>query len=138
MPDAQSISVLIVDDEPEVRSLLRSILEAHGFRVFEAENGRAARECAARTPVDVVITDLVMPESEGIETIVVLRKMHPDKKIIAISGAFGGRYLKLAKAVGANATIAKPFQEENLIQTVNSLLVVSTDEDAVVRQRRTG
>jgi DNA-binding response OmpR family regulator len=121
-------SVLIIDDEPEVRSLLRCILEAHGFRVIEAENGRLGQEYAEREMVDVVVTDLVMPEKEGIETIVWLRRSCPEKKIIAISGAFGGSYLKVATALGADAALAKPVRGEYLIGTIQSLLAENGSE----------
>ena len=73
-------------------------------------------------PVDVVITDLIMPEQEGMETISRIKRDFPNIKIIAISGALGGRYLRVAELLGAHAVLNKPLDPEQLLQTVQSVL----------------
>jgi DNA-binding NtrC family response regulator len=114
--------VLVVDDEAEIRKLLRQFLEHAGYAVAEAANGRQAVEEVDAGGVSLVITDLVMPEKEGIETIREMRRRHRDVKIIAMSGAFGGRFLRTAEILGAHATLSKPVRAEQLVRTVGSLL----------------
>ncbi|HSB16868.1 MAG TPA: PAS domain S-box protein [Bryobacteraceae bacterium] len=117
-----SATVLVVDDEAEIRRLLRRILEAAGYDVFEAGNGRAAMEQLAHRSADLVITDIVMPECEGIEMIGSLHKERPEVKIIAVSGAFGGQFLHVAQAVGAHAVLQKPLRAERVLAVVRQLL----------------
>ncbi len=114
-------SVLVVDDEPDVRELLKDILETAGYEVLTARNGREAIERLTAAAVDLIITDLVMPEQEGIETIVRIRKDYPDVHILAISGAMGP-YLKVAKALGARDALPKPFSPEALLERVTQIL----------------
>jgi DNA-binding NarL/FixJ family response regulator len=71
---------------------------------------------------DLILTDLVMPEQEGIETIKTLRREYPELKVIAMSGAFGGDYLRIASYLGAHATLAKPIQMEKLLALVKETL----------------
>ena len=117
-----SRTVLVVDDEAEIRKLLRQVLEHAGYDVVEASNGRQAVAAVDDGGVSLVITDLVMPEKEGIETIREVRKRHGQVKIIAMSGAFGGRFLRTAEILGAHATLSKPVRPERLVQTVGELL----------------
>jgi len=114
--------ILVIDDEPRIRSLLQTAIGDAGHEVFEAANGKGAAKFLAQQPVDLVITDLVMPETEGIETIRTLRRQHPDIKIIAISGAFQGRFLDVARALGADATLDKPFSIQKLLETVETVI----------------
>jgi PAS domain S-box-containing protein len=114
--------ILVVDDDAAVRTLFRKILARAGYRVMEAADGAQALAAVRKGGVDLVITDLVMPEKEGIETIVEIRKSHPQVKIAAVSGAFGGRYLEIAAMLGAEAALAKPVSEETLVETVRRLL----------------
>jgi CheY-like chemotaxis protein len=114
--------ILVVDDDAAVRSLFHKILARAGYRVMEAADGAQALAAVRKGGVDLVITDLVMPEKEGIETIVEIRKSHPQVKIAAVSGAFGGRYLEIAAMLGAEAALAKPVSEETLVETVRRLL----------------
>jgi signal transduction histidine kinase/DNA-binding response OmpR family regulator len=113
--------ILIVDDIPAVLDLLGSLLEDSGFDVIKASNGREAREKALAHAPDIVLTDLSMPEEEGIETIRALRIKHPDLKIIAMSGAFGPEILQSAKSLGADATLAKPINSAKLRECIQSL-----------------
>ena len=118
-------SVLVVDDEPAIRALLRHILERDGHAVTEAENGRKAMRALRNARVDLVITDIIMPEQEGMETISEIRRIRPDIKIIAMSG--GGRrlsmdFLPLAARLGADRTIEKPFKPASIAAAVSELL----------------
>jgi two-component system cell cycle sensor histidine kinase/response regulator CckA len=121
-PDARQRTVLIVDDEPEVRQLFTYVLSGAGFGVLTAANGREAIESVRNRPVDLVLCDLVMPEKEGLETIQQLRASHPGMKVVAVSGAFGGSFLKAARLMGASATLSKPVSPEKLVQTITDAL----------------
>lgn len=117
--------ILVVDDEDLVRTTLRQMLEKDGHEVLEAVNGNEALEVFGKQKADLVITDIVMPEKEGIETIVELRKLEPDLKIVAISG--GGRtenfdFLDLAKKFGADNVLAKPFKMDEIRNVVGEIL----------------
>lgn len=117
--------VLVIDDEELARFTLREMLEAADFEVDEAENGRVGVEKQRANPFDLIITDIIMPEKEGVETIIDMKKDFPDLKIIAISG--GGRtrnmdFLKLSERFGASKLLAKPFTEGQLLEAVNELL----------------
>jgi PAS domain S-box-containing protein len=115
-------TILVVDDEEGVRRLLREVLSER-YRVLLAEDGKEALNViAGKVNLDLVITDLVMPNLEGIETIQAIRKLSPGLKIVAMSGAFGGHFLKSAKALGADATLLKPIRADVLYQTVGELL----------------
>jgi CheY-like chemotaxis protein len=114
--------ILVADDEPGVRSFLRKALEADGNEVIEAADGKQALEEALARQVDLVITDLVMPEQEGIETVRALRQDMPGVGIIAISGAFDGQFLKTAQMLGADAVLAKPVSAELLLAKVSEVL----------------
>ncbi len=118
-------SILIVDDEPQVRNLLRRILERSGYTVIEAVNGIEAVNLYKAQKPDLVITDIVMPDKEGIESIIELRRLNNDIKIIAISG--GGRvgpdgYLQLAKKLGARFTFEKPIEKAALLHAIDQAL----------------
>ncbi len=115
-------TVLVVDDEESVRGLLRQILEAAGYQVLEAANGNQALARLKDTRVDLVITDLAMPEKEGMETIQELARLEPRPKIIAMSGAFGAPILKISRKLGAHAALAKPIRPDELLETVRAVL----------------
>ncbi len=113
--------VLVVDDDPSIRSLLVEILQESGFRVATAVNGREAFRAASDYPFDLVITDLVMPDHEGIELIRSLKKGYPHLRIIAISGAVGSEIFDAARILGADATLMKPLSADALLQCINNL-----------------
>ena len=118
-------SILIIDDEEQIRTSLYSLLEDSGYEVTSASDGGEGLKLYHEKPTDLIITDLIMPGKEGIETIMELKRISPEVKIIAISG--GGRndpenYLHLAKQLGAQRTIAKPFGGEELLKTVRELV----------------
>src|SRR5450759_3551020 len=117
-----AVTILVVDDEAKIRGLLRHFLKAAGYEVLEAADGRQAVTQAETHHVDLIITDLIMPEQEGIETIHLLHKQQPNLKIIGMSGAMDPVYLELANRLGAQATLAKPFNNEQLLEIVRRVL----------------
>ncbi len=117
--------VLVIDDEAALRKLLRRVLEAAGYRVLEAANGRIGMEILMKERPYAVISDILMPEKEGIETIIEIRRALPDAKVIAISGggaAHNTMFLAAAQKLGAHAAISKPFRTSDLVDVMNNLL----------------
>jgi len=115
--------ILLVDDDELVRYVISKVLRKAEHEVLEAENGKQALKILINENVDILITDIIMPEIEGIELIMRLKKSHPDLPIIAISG--GSRmvdtgYLSSAKSLGAFATLEKPFDEQELLNLISS------------------
>jgi two-component system cell cycle sensor histidine kinase/response regulator CckA len=118
-------TVLVIDDDSAVRGFLRQILAGAGYVVVEAGDGKSGMSKIGPQAVDLVITDLVMPEQEGLETLQRLRIERPNLPVIAISGAFGGSYLKTARRFGASATLVKPIDPEALLRAVREALASS-------------
>jgi DNA-binding response OmpR family regulator len=117
--------VLVIDDNPEIRSILAEALELAGYDVDVAPDGRAGVARQRARPADLVITDIFMPEQDGIETILELQREFPGVKIIAISGGGATRnleYLPAARQLGAVRTIPKPFNCDDVIAAVGELL----------------
>jgi PAS domain S-box-containing protein len=114
--------ILVVDDEEDVRRYMVEVLRQAGYQAAAARNGREALSQLAGGGWAMVITDLVMPEQEGMETIGEIRRRYPEVPIVAISGAFGARYLKMAEYLGASRTIAKPVAPDKLVEVVAELL----------------
>jgi PAS domain S-box-containing protein len=114
--------IVVADDEAGVRSFLRLVLEGAGYEVLEAPSGKLALQEARAGRVDLVITDLVMPEQEGIETIRALCREVPGVGIIAISGALGPQFLEVARMLGAQAVLSKPLSAELLLAKVAEVL----------------
>jgi CheY-like chemotaxis protein len=123
--------ILVVDDEPAVRRMLKEMLEEVGHDVDTAAEGDAALAMFRRSAFDLVITDIFMPGREGISTIAELRRDHPALPIVALSG--GGRprpldlasrmdYLEVARRYGASRVLRKPVDWEELTHTINELL----------------
>jgi len=117
--------ILVIDDEEPVRTVLRQMLEKEGYEVEEAPDGAVGLSLLQDHPIDLVITDLFMPEKEGIETMREVQKSFPQVKIIAMSG--GGRmgkldFLPMAESFGAQRTLAKPFERKELLETVRAVL----------------
>lgn len=118
-------SVLVVEDEKLVRRALNKMLRAGGHDVTEVEDGQRALSYLERHPADVVVTDIVMPGKDGLETIAELRRRFPNAKIIAISGGArpsGADALKAAKALGADRILAKPFRQDAILVMVDELM----------------
>lgn len=117
--------ILVIDDDDQIRKTLRAVLEREGHEVVEAPDGKVGMRIFQDKGADLVITDIIMPEKDGIETILELRKDYPDAKIIAMSG--GGEieprvYLRFASQLGALRTLVKPFEREELLTAVQELL----------------
>ncbi len=114
-------TILIIDDHAAVRTLLARVLEDAGYQVWEAANGREGLERFRAHPVDLVITDLEMPEMNGLEVIVELTRLCVDVRVIAMSG-LSGEELQQATLIGARRTLPKPLDLQALLQVVHSEL----------------
>ena len=117
--------ILVIDDDEQILDMLYESLTREGYDVLRASNGEQGMRLYREEPVDLIITDLIMPEKEGIETIIELRQDFPDVKIIAISG--GGRtgtkdYLHMAKIFGVQRTFTKPVAREQLLDAIRELI----------------
>jgi CheY-like chemotaxis protein len=115
-------TILVVDDDPAIRSFLGRVLSGAGYRVLGAKDGKEAIQQVNISEVDLMITDLIMPEQEGLETIEILHRSRPGIKIIAISGKFGSQFLRVAKLFGAQATLTKPVLPDKLLEAVRHVL----------------
>lgn len=119
-------SILLVDDNDDLRSLLAEALGDAGHAVTQAANGRAAIAKLRGAGFEVVVTDVVMPEADGAEVLAAMRKLPQRPRVVVISG--GGqieptRYLQMARALGADAVLQKPFPPSRLIEVVAGLMV---------------
>ena len=117
-------NILIVDDEPMVRQALVEMLEFSGHTVANAENGKEAAKKLQNATFDLLITDILMPERDGLETIMALKAERKSLPVIAVSGlnADSSLYLHMAKKLGARRTLPKPFTLEQLTSLVNEVL----------------
>jgi len=118
-------NILVIEDDVDFRKMLCTRLENSGYKVNGVENGSIGVAYFRNKPANLVITDIIMPEKEGMETILELKKINPSVKIIAISG--GGRsvpddYLNVAEYFGAVRSFKKPFDMPEFIKTVDLLL----------------
>ena len=117
--------VLLVDDEESIRTMLRAVLSDPEYTFAEATNGTEALDVLEKGEFDLIITDVIMPDCDGIELVMSVRKKLPDIKVIVMSG--GGRvradhYLNLAEKLGAARVFEKPFKTAELRETVKELL----------------
>ncbi len=119
-------SILVIDDEADIRDLCRRILSQAGYQVIEAPDGNVGMRLYRENRPDLIITDIIMPEKEGIETIMELRREFPAVRIVAISGGgqatTGATCLHLAKSLGAVKALAKPFTKSELLDVVREAL----------------
>jgi two-component system response regulator (stage 0 sporulation protein F) len=112
-------TILIIDDEEGIRALLRTMLELAGYEVIEAANGRQGLELYRLRPTDLIITDILMPELNGLDMILELTRQFLHAKVIAISGEGGeDNVLDVAKLLGARRTFHKPFSMPKLLDAV--------------------
>jgi YesN/AraC family two-component response regulator len=118
-------SILIIDDEPQIRSMIRLILERSGYSVIEASDGIEGIRLFREKPADLIITDLIMPNKDGIGMIIELKKEFPEVKIVAMSGGGLNRpegYLRGAQKLGAACTLSKPINRQELLRAVKDTL----------------
>ena len=118
-------NILVIDDDELMLGFLKERLMYKGFNVLTAINGNEGMKLFNDNQVDLVITDIIMPDKDGFETIIELKRICPDIKIIAMSGMGLGMIepcLKTAKFSGAEYALAKPFETSNLLTTVYELL----------------
>jgi DNA-binding response OmpR family regulator len=123
-------AILIIDDEEDIRQILAALLQRMGHQVREAGNGAEGLKLYRESPTDLVITDLVMPEKEGLSTIMELRRLQPAVRIIAMSGGLAHDpklYLNMAQKLGADHVLRKPFQIEDLQAAVAATLALRPD-----------
>jgi len=116
--ERQAVTIVVADDDPQIRDFLRTILTDAGYQVLEAKNGREAVQQVETSDVHLVITDLAMPEQEGIETIQKLHGLRPQLKIIAMSGRFPRPLLRMSEHLGAQESLAKPIDPDELLDAV--------------------
>ena len=118
--------ILIIDDNETIREVLEAVLVDAGYDCFVAADGEDGWRKYRANAIDIVITDIYMPEKDGLETILQMRKERPDLPIIAMTGSDAASYnfnpLLVADKFGANVCLQKPFQNEILIQQIESLL----------------
>jgi DNA-binding response OmpR family regulator len=115
--------VLIIDDDPAMRSRMEQALKSAGYEVVVAENGREGLKEHRRNPANLIVTDLFMPEKDGIEVLTELRKDSSPPPIIAITGnAMGSSMVSLASGLGAARILAKPFRPDELLAAIEDVL----------------
>ncbi len=125
MRGADMACILLVDDETEILSWMKISLERMGHEVLEARDGASGLEVLRNNEVDLVVTDMVMPQMSGLSFIMEIGKEKNNPKIIAISGGgvvSGERYLSLAQEIGAEKILSKPFGEKILLEAVSEVL----------------
>jgi DNA-binding NtrC family response regulator len=121
--------ILIIDDESQIRSMLRLMLERVGYEIAEAPDGIEGIRQYRENPADLIITDLIMPNKDGIGMIIDLKKEFPKVKIIAMSGGGVNRpegYLDGAKKLGATRTLTKPIDRDEMLKAVKETLKDTT------------
>lgn len=119
-------SVLVVDDEQQIRSLIRQTLEQAGYEVTEARDGKEGLQAYRQRSHDLVIMDILMPDQDGLESIMTLRREFPSAKVIAITGGSDMigimNFLDVAKMLGARRTLQKPFEMKTLLAAAQAEL----------------
>jgi CheY-like chemotaxis protein len=127
--------ILVVDDEPDVRSMLRSILENAGYEVSEAANGVEGVGEYARTQPECVVADILMPKKGGLQLIREIRDLNPETKILAISGGGSNgklNFLATAKTISGVRALRKPFRMNELLQTLREMCVSPSGDTTVL------
>ena len=116
--------ILVIDDDDLMRAFVVALLEKRHYSVVSANNGLTGIAHVSDSDFDLVVTDIVMPDMEGLETIKHIRRHKPDVKILAVSGGGSSKrdYLKLAAGLGANAVLAKPFEPARFLEVIADLL----------------
>jgi DNA-binding NtrC family response regulator len=121
-------TILIADDDDNVRYALSKLLRKAGYHVLEAQNGKEASKLLRKAMPDVLVTDIVMPEQDGMGLLNTARELNPAMPVLVMSGGgniVGLDYLSLAQTMGANATLCKPFDNDEVLSVVANLVVVA-------------
>ena len=129
-PDRMPV-ILLIEDEKEMREMLKSALVKKNYTVIEAENGKEAILHFKPFVTDIVVTDLIMPEEDGLKAIMKIREMKPGIKIIAYSGggkAGPGNYLNMAKTLGVDVILSKPFSVCEMTSKIEEMLITEQTE----------
>lgn len=120
------LRILVIDDNQDMRELMQVILQGAGYAVELAADGEAGLRAQRLRPADLVITDIFMPNQDGIETIARLRDEYPGVKVVAISGGGSmrksGDYLFTAREIGAHVVLPKPFDPDQLLRSILEVL----------------
>jgi DNA-binding response OmpR family regulator len=122
-----SKKILIIDDDELIRLTIKNTLKKLGCIVLEAENGNTGLAVFKKEKPDLVITDMLMPDKEGLETISEIRTINPSAKIVAMSGGGSSKnmaFLQLAQKMGADKIMSKPIKPDELLNTLKSLLSI--------------
>ena len=117
---SMGLSILVVEDSAPFREVLAELLELDGHRVWACDSGDSALKCLTENPMDLVITDLQMPQTDGFELIRILQRSRPELGVIAISG-LNNQLLQMATSLGAKAILAKPFTADELFLAVRTV-----------------
>ena len=121
---SSKIKILLVDDNVDFLNMLNEFLVDESYEVKNAEDGKSALTLYSEFLPDIVVTDIVMPEVDGIELLLNIRKLHPTARVIAMSGGNSGHaatYLRMAEKLGANAILNKPFELIELVQHIKNV-----------------
>jgi DNA-binding NtrC family response regulator len=116
--------ILVIDDDASVRSAMTQTLVDAGYETSSASGGEEGVSIVGETPIDLVVTDIFMPDRDGVEIILELRRDYPDMGIVAVSGGGTlrmGNYLPAARKLGAQRTLEKPFSSEQLLSAVEEV-----------------
>jgi DNA-binding response OmpR family regulator len=122
--------IVVIDDDPAVQLSVQLMLEHDGHEVACAADGELGLKLITSNPPDLIITDIIMPNKDGMETIAEIRKTDRDTPILAISIGSHAQFLKMAEMLGANATLLKPFERQDLLAAVNKLLGLPFEQRA--------
>ncbi len=128
-------SILLVEDDDLLRTMLKSLLTSSGHEVWEASDGTRVCEMHQQQRFDLIITDVVMPDTEGLGLITELRRIDQNVRIIAMSGggqSGGEAYLNIAQKLGAQHTLRKPFGNDEFLETVRLALETQTPNHTMV------
>ena len=124
-PETMPMRILLVDDDKVSRKMLSRLLEQNGYAVAEAGNGRAAVDHMVQNPVDLMVTAMIMPEMDGVETILAVRHQFPWVKIVAVAGSGispAETSLNIAQRLGADKTLIKPLAPEEFLEAIQALV----------------